>query len=271
MIQWFQRHKNIVITGAAVLVVLVAAFLFSGPKTTPSSQSGEGESGSTGIENGITSEEGLSGSASTGERSDRRTTEASTEKTDSAVPEDGTGSDGVSAGTSENASLTTSQGTDGTGKSESENPNPVVTTESADTTEITTEQPQVTFHCTISISCTTILNHMDSLEPSKTGLVPADGVILGTTTVTVTEGETVYDALRRACSNAGIPLDASYSPGNGSAYVKGISNLYEFDCGSLSGWRYCVNGTYPNYGCSSYILKEGDSIQWNYTCTMNDL
>lgn len=40
-----------------------------------------------------------------------------------------------------------------------------------------------------------------------------------------------------------------------SAYIEGINNLYEFDCGSLSGWMYKVNEWFPNYGCSRYVLK----------------
>ena len=29
---------------------------------------------------------------------------------------------------------------------------------------------------------------------------------------------------------------------------------------------YKVNGWFPNYGCSSYKLKDGDSIVWAFTC-----
>ena len=51
-----------------------------------------------------------------------------------------------------------------------------------------------------------------------------------------------------------------------SYYIEGINNLYEFDCGSESGWMYKVNGWFPNYGCSAYPLKDGDVIVWCYTC-----
>ena len=142
-------------------------------------------------------------------------------------------------------------------------------TQATATTQDTTEAETVT--CTIAISCATILDNMDSLVDSKKDIIPSDGTILATTTVTVEEGQSVYDALRKACQQTGIPLDASGANAYGTTYVKGINNIYEFDCGSLSGWKYCVNGVYPNYGCSSYILKEGDRIVWNYTCTMNDL
>jgi len=53
-----------------------------------------------------------------------------------------------------------------------------------------------------------------------------------------------------------------------SVYIVGINNLYEFDCGELSGWRYKVNGLFPNYGGSRYGLKDWDVIEWVYTCDL---
>ena len=29
---------------------------------------------------------------------------------------------------------------------------------------------------------------------------------------------------------------------------------------------YKVNGSFPNYGCSSYVLTGGEEIVWCYTC-----
>ena len=51
-----------------------------------------------------------------------------------------------------------------------------------------------------------------------------------------------------------------------SYYIEGINHLYEFDCGEQSGWMYKVNEWFPNYGCSSYELSDGDVIVWCYTC-----
>ena len=122
--------------------------------------------------------------------------------------------------------------------------------------------------CTISISCSTILSNMDKCEESKKEWVPDNGVILSATTVTFTEGESVYDVLQRVCRDNGIQMDASWSGKYGSAYVEGIANLYEFDVGSGSGWMYKVNGWFPNYGCSSYTLSQGDVVCWEYTCDL---
>ena len=122
--------------------------------------------------------------------------------------------------------------------------------------------------CTFSISCATILNNWDDCDESKKPLVPADGVILPTTTVTFTEGESVFDVLQRLCRENGIHMESSWTPMYNSAYVEGINNLYEFDVGSLSGWMYSVNGWFPNYGCSRYALQNGDVVEWVYTCDL---
>lgn len=120
--------------------------------------------------------------------------------------------------------------------------------------------------CTITIRCNTILKNMDDLTPGKGKYVPSNGVILATSTVEFAKGETVFDVLQRACSYAGIHLEYSWTPMYDSYYIEGINHLYEFDCGSESGWMYKVNGWFPNYGCSSYTLNDGDSIVWDYTC-----
>lgn len=122
--------------------------------------------------------------------------------------------------------------------------------------------------CTISISCSTILNNMDSLTAGKEEFVPSNGLILAPSTVEITEGESVHDVLKRVCKEAGIHMESSYSPVYDSAYVEGINQLYEFDCGDLSGWMYSVNGWFPNYGCSKYTVSDGDVIKWVYTCDL---
>lgn len=120
--------------------------------------------------------------------------------------------------------------------------------------------------CTISIKCTTILKNMSDLTKGKEKYVPSNGVILAASTVEFRDGESVFDVLKRACYATGIQLEYAYSPGYGTNYIEGINNLYEFDCGSQSGWIYKVNGWAPNYGSSSYRLKGGESIVWEYTC-----
>ena len=134
--------------------------------------------------------------------------------------------------------------------------------------EDTTVDSSTSYTCTFSISCATILNNWDKCDESKKPLVPADGVILPSTTVTFNEGESVFDVLQRICRENRIHMESSWTPMYNSAYVEGIHNLYEFDVGSLSGWMYSVNGWFPNYGCSRYALQNGDVVNWVYTCDL---
>lgn len=122
--------------------------------------------------------------------------------------------------------------------------------------------------CTISISCATILDNMELCAENKRPLVPSDGVILPTTSVTFSEGESVYDVLQSVCRSYNIHMESSWTPLYNSAYIEGINNLYEFDVGEKSGWMYKVNGWFPNYGCSRYQVQNGDTICFVYTCDL---
>ena len=99
-------------------------------------------------------------------------------------------------------------------------------------------------------------------------MLPESGILLATQEVEFKEGESVFDVLKRICKDNKIHMEFSWTPIYNSAYVEGIGNLYEFDCGDLSGWMYRVNGWYPNYGCSRYQLAEGDVVEWRYTCDL---
>lgn len=122
--------------------------------------------------------------------------------------------------------------------------------------------------CTFSIECATILNNISELETEKLDVLPSDGIIFETQIVEFKDGESVFDVLQRICRENNIHMEASWTPIYNSAYVEGINNLYEFDCGNLSGWMYRVNGWYPNYGCSRYQLAEGDIVEWRFTCDL---
>ena len=132
-------------------------------------------------------------------------------------------------------------------------------------TEVDTRVPLT---CYLTINCHTILDNMDQLEEGKEVLVPADGVLFSRRAVTFYEGESVFDVLQRETRANGIHMSSRFTPMYNSAYIEGIGNLYEFDCGNLSGWMYEVNGWYPNYGVSRYMVAEGDEIIFNYTCDL---
>ena len=121
----------------------------------------------------------------------------------------------------------------------------------------------------IQIRCDNLSKDMSKLtDEAKAPYVPLNGVILGRTEYKCKKGTTVYDVLYAVCRNSNIHIESSYTPVYGSYYIEGINHLYEFDGGSESGWMYRVNGRYPDYGCSSYKLKDGDSIVWAYTCNL---
>ena len=109
---------------------------------------------------------------------------------------------------------------------------------------------------------------MGNLKENKEEFLPADGVILKKTTVTFKDDETVFAVLKRVCKEKNIQMESSYTPGYDNYYIEGINQIYEKDCGTKSGWMYCVNGTFPNYGCSDYKLKNGDEIKFLYTCDL---
>ncbi len=122
--------------------------------------------------------------------------------------------------------------------------------------------------CVLSVRCDTILENIDWLDSEKVELVPEDGVIFKKQTVTFYEGESVFNILLREMKKNKIHMEFVNTPIYNSVYIEGINNLYEFDCGELSGWVYKVNEWFPNYGCSRYQLKQDDVVEWVYTCDL---
>lgn len=120
----------------------------------------------------------------------------------------------------------------------------------------------VTGNVTVEVRCDTVAGKSDS--------VPSNGEIIGLDGVEIYEGDTAYSVLCRAAARKQI--NVSSRGGAQSLYVYGISTLYEFDFGELSGWVYRVNGKAPNVSAAEYVLSDGDSIQWLYTCDLgNDI
>lgn len=134
--------------------------------------------------------------------------------------------------------------------------------------DITPESETVT----VSIRCDTILANYEDLDPALRSdeFVPPDGVILPPTRYVLRPGDTVFDLLDRAVRYNRIQMEYQGADANsfGSVYVQGIHYLYEFSCGPLSGWMYRVDGEFPNYGCSKYVLHDGQTVEWVYTCSL---
>ena len=122
--------------------------------------------------------------------------------------------------------------------------------------------------CTLSVRCDTILSNMEDYGEKRLKTVPPDGIIYPEKQVVFYEGESVFNLLLREMKINGIHFEFVNTPLYKTAYIEGINNIYEFDFGELSGWMYKVNGVFLRYGCSSYILKEGDRVEWVYTCNL---
>lgn len=145
---------------------------------------------------------------------------------------------------------------------------PNAPTPPSETKKPVSETENKAMQCTLSIRCDTILSNRGKLLPGKAELVPHDGVILSERAVSFHDGDSVFSVLRRETKRDKIHLEFVNTPIYNSSYVEGIGNIYEFDCGELSGWVYKVNGFLPNVSSSRYYLKNGDRIEWVYTCDL---
>jgi len=121
------------------------------------------------------------------------------------------------------------------------------------------------FTVILSVRAHMILYNMHLLHRDKHELVPEDGWIFPPTEVVAYAGESVFNVLQREMRRNQIHMVARWTPIFNSAYVEAINNLFEFDVGPLSGWMYRVNGWFPNFGASRYMLEDGDVIEWIYT------
>ena len=111
---------------------------------------------------------------------------------------------------------------------------------------------------TMTIRCDTVAG--------KAEHIPQNGVVLEETVFEIEENETVYDILTQAAKEYSVHVENS--GGDRLVYISGINYLYEFDYGGLSGWMFFVNGEEASVGCDSFILSDGDRIEWLYTCEM---
>lgn len=141
--------------------------------------------------------------------------------------------------------------------------------DSSDRVDVTENKQK---YVNISISCKTIFENLDEFPQSKIDILPPNGQILSENVVEFTDGDSVFDVLKTITRDKKIHMEFVNTPFYGSSYIEGINNIYEFDCGELSGWMYSVNGVFPTTGISSYILSENDVIKILYTCDLgNDL
>lgn len=119
---------------------------------------------------------------------------------------------------------------------------------------------------TFSVDCRNAITYGILSQGSFAQVLPADGIILSTSAITVKNGENVMSALKKILKENRINFSIS-----SSGYVRMIGGLSEFDCGAYSGWMYKVNGVLPSVSTKSYPLKDGDKVEFVYTCKMGDV
>lgn len=147
-------------------------------------------------------------------------------------------------------------------KSKSDKPKTTLKKEKDDKVTQTTSSE---INCSITIECKSILDNMDDLKKGHESYVPKNGIMLDNYKATLKSKSTVYDLLKKACNDKGIiytARDTIYS-----VYIAGINNIDEFDCGKGSGWKYSVNGSFPNVSADSKKLKDGDKVVFTYICS----
>lgn len=117
---------------------------------------------------------------------------------------------------------------------------------------------------TMSIRCDVIVGMPGSEK------YPSDGVILPETEFPLDTDDSALDVLYDAVKTFGLQIEVDGVSGDivDNAYVRGISSLYEFDFGELSGWTYTVNGTRPAVGAGACPLHDGDVVVWAYTVNL---
>lgn len=142
------------------------------------------------------------------------------------------------------------------------------TTEALTTMEESGQEPD-TITVYISIDCMNILENMKDLKDGDvlTEYI-GNGTILDKTGYQISAGSTVFDLLKMTAKANQIQLDYQGESANiySTVYIKGIQYIYEKCCGSSSGWMYTVNGEWAGVGCSNKKLKDGDFVQWRFSC-----
>lgn len=181
--------------------------------------------------------------------------------------DEGADSEGNSAGGTAIGNTAEENGTVGNAATETANS---VSTDQNPGTQATPVENDINYvNCTITIKCDELSNNMDSWTNSNKNpnlLVPSNGIIVDTVAIrikseSISQPVSVLDVLKYVTKAKNIAMTTALN----SDYVKSIGQIAEKDAGAQSGWMYSVNSQYPAVGCSSYEVKSGDAIVWNYS------
>lgn len=124
-----------------------------------------------------------------------------------------------------------------------------------------TSVPAVGLEMTIDASSVLKLENVDQ---AILDLIHSDGMMLNSSKLSTPEGSTVSDVLKNTCRLLGISLNVEN--GEYGSFVKGIGGISNGDFGTDSFWLLKVNGKFSDVGGDFVEIKEGDIIEWVYTC-----
>lgn len=113
-------------------------------------------------------------------------------------------------------------------------------------------------------TCGTVTLSIEKRTIGKGDLLPAVEVELH-------KGDTAWTLLQREMDARNYTYEASENAQYGSIYLSSIEGDGEFDHGQTSGWMYCVNDVFPDYGLSKYELQDGDVFRVRYTTNATDV
>lgn len=114
-----------------------------------------------------------------------------------------------------------------------------------------------------------LANEVSSLEPNYR---EPFGVILPTTEIPITEGLNMRGALENALATKNIRVYGAQNYVSGIGPVtsadgtRTVDKLSEFDGGRNSGWMVNLNDWFINAGANSFTVKDGDVVEFCYTC-----
>lgn len=269
---WIAKTKIPLILSAVCVIALICIFIFVKPGTgknvsVSTEETDLSYSASESLNNIETSAGGTSGDDKTGQSEKENSTGESSESGDVS---------GTTVITSiitqydspniENKESEVQENTKNQNNGSGQNTTSETVTEKKEDDSKSITVPEEKDFCIFSISCHSVFSYGDKVSDSVLNKIPADGWIYKAQSVEIEEGESVFDILRRVCEENNIDIDYSYNPIFNTVYIKGIDNLYEFDCGNQSGWLYMVNSVIPNYGCSNYYVSSGDTVEFKFSC-----
>lgn len=167
--------------------------------------------------------------------------EADDEGTDTETSSSDASDSRTSSSTGGTDSSTSSDGHDDAGADDQAGANPGSSGQSSSSSNGPSDEQSNTITVSVSVSSSAV-----------------GGSVSGGGTFTFEKGATAYDALC-AC---GLSVNASNSAFG--IYVSAIGGLAEKEHGEGSGWNYAVNGVTPGMSAGSYVLSDGDSVEWFY-------